>query len=270
MQDYEALRWAVEDGIARVTLARPAKGNAIDMVMRRDLRSVVRRVAEDPAIKAVVLAGEGANFCTGGDLAAMRDAAISDGAQGRERLRSSADFIEQLILLEKPLVAVVQGHAAGAGCGLALAADFILAAPDARFTLSFARVGLVPDFGLMYTLPRLVGLQRAKELVFSARPLEAADALRWGLVYDVVEAARLAEAGLDLARRLATGSPAAFGLAKQALNRSFAMDVRTMLEFEAAAQGICFTTPWHREAVERFLDKKPSPFEGIPPAQSKP
>lgn len=264
MGEFQTLRFAVQDEIARLTLARPARGNAIDMTMRAELRRAVRRVAEEDAIRALVIAGEGDSFCTGGDIASMKQAEIADAAEGRERLRAYLDLVEQLILLEKPVVAAVQGHAAGGGLGLALTADFVLAAPDARFTASFARVGLVPDFGLTWTLPKLVGLQKARELIYSARPVAAAEALRIGMIYDVVEKERLQKAALDLATALASSSPAAFGLAKQALGGSFGVDLRRALEAEASAQGICFTTKWQKNAIARFLDKQPSPFRGIP------
>lgn len=263
MAEFETLRFAVRKGIARITLARPESGNAIDFAMRRELRAAIRMVAEDTGIRAVIIDGEGRNFCTGGDISAMKHTAPADGAEGRERLRSYIDLVEQLIMLEKPAVAAVHGHAAGAGCGLALAADLVVASTDAAFTLSFARVGLVPDFGTFYTLPRLVGMQKARQLIYSARPVVAAEALKIGMVFDVVEQDCLTDTATQLAAALCSGSPTAFGLAKQALSRSFDVDLRTLLEFEASAQGICFTTEWHRTAVQRFLDKHPSPFQGF-------
>lgn len=263
MAGFETLRFAVRESIARITLARPASGNAINLDMRQELRTAIRLVAEDAEIRAAIIEGEGRNFCTGGDIASMKQAAPSDGAEGRERLRSYIDLVEQLILLEKPVVAAVQGHAAGAGCGLALAADFVIASTDATFTFSFARVGLVPDFGTFYTLPRLVGMQKARQLIYSARPVAAAQALQIGMIFDVAEPDRLTEAATTLAASLCSGSPAAFGLAKQALARSFDVDLRTLLEFEASAQGICFTTEWHRSAIQAFLARKPSPFTGF-------
>ena len=263
MGEFQALRFEVLEKIARLTLARPERGNAIDMIMRSELRLAVRRVAEDGEIRALVIAGEGRNFCTGGDIAAMQEAGISDAAEGRRRLADYIDLVQQLILLEKPVVAAVQGHAAGGGFGLALAADFVLAAPDACFTASFARVGLVPDFGLTWTLPRLVGMPKARELIYSARRIEAAEALRIGMIHDVVDNESLPQTAFDLAAGLTTGSPAAFALAKQALNRSLNADLHSQLEFEASAQGICFTTEWHKQAIARFLAKQSSPFKGI-------
>ncbi len=263
MAEFETLRFAVQEGIARITLARPESGNAINLAMRAELRTAIRIVAEDPGLRAVVIDGEGRNFCTGGDISAMKHAAPGDGAEGRERLRSYIDLVEQLILLEKPVIAAVHGHAAGAGCGLALAADVVIASSDATFTLSFARVGLVPDFGTFYTLPRLVGMQKARQLIYSARPVAGPEALKIGMIFDLVEKDHLADTATDLAAALSSGSPAAFGLAKQALSRSFDVDLRTLLEFEASAQGICFTTEWHRVAIERFLDKRPSLFKGF-------
>lgn len=262
---YETIRFAVDQGIATLTLNRPARRNALDLVMRHEIPDAIGRVRADGDIRALILTGAGGHFCAGGDIASMRGA-IPDAAAGRDRLRASISWVEDLVMLDRPVIAAVDGDAAGAGCNMALTADFILATPAARFTQSFARVGLVPDFAGLYLLPRIVGLQKAKELVFSARALPASEAMELGIVHSIHPVERLMDAARLMARSFAQASPTALGLAKQALNRSFNLDLRTALELEAAAQGICFTTEWHREAVRRFLAKEPALYTGLPAA----
>ena len=171
-------------------------------------------------------------------------------------MRALRPLVRGLLQLDKPLVAAVEGVALGAGFGLALAADFIVAGGDARFCCSFARVGLVPDFATAFTLPRILGLQRAKALVFSARELPAAEALQQGLVTEVCDPGAALRRARELALLQAAGSPTAFSLAKRMLLASFQSDVGTMLEMEAAAQGIAYTSDYHTDAVQRFLAKE--------------
>ena len=266
---YEAIEFEVHDGVALLTMNRPARRNALDMVMRGEIPDAIARVHREPAIRALIITGAGGHFCAGGDIAAMRGA-VGDAAAGRDRMRANIGWVEDLVMLDRPVIAAVDGNAAGAGCNMALAADFILATPAARFTQSFLRVGLVPDFAGMYLLPRIVGLQRAKELVFSARALAADEALELGIVHSIHPAEHLLDAARSMARGFCQASPTAFGLAKQALNRSFNLDLRTALELEAAAQGICFTTDWHREAVRRFLAKEPTLYPGAGIAREQP
>jgi len=260
--EYQAIRYAVVDGIASITLNRPERRNALDLAMRNELAWAVGEIRRDKGVRAVIIAGAGNSFCAGGDLASMQGA-IPDAAAGRDRLRSNIDWLQEWVMLDRPVIAAVDGHAAGAGFNLALAADFILATPEARFAQSFARVGLVPDFAGLHLLPRIVGLQRAKELVFSARTIDAAEAHALGIVYAIHDRAALPQAALALAARIATASPDAFGLAKQALNQAQSQDLRANLEIEAAYQGICFTSDFHKEAVRRFLAKEPALFAGL-------
>ncbi len=259
--NYQTIRFDVHDGVALLTLNRPERRNAIDLAMRGEIPDAIARVRSDPAIRAMILTGAGGHFCAGGDISSMQGA-VGDAAAGRERLRANIGWVEDLVMLDRPVIAAVDGHAAGAGCNLALAADIVLATPAARFTQSFLRVGLVPDFAGLYLLPRIVGLQRAKELVFSARALAADEARDLGIVHSIHPAERLLEAARSMALGFCLASPTALGLAKQSLNRSFNLDLRTALEMEANAQGICFTTDWHREAVRRFLAKEPAQYTG--------
>jgi enoyl-CoA hydratase/carnithine racemase len=170
-------------------------------------------------------------------------------------------WVEELLTLDRPVIAAVDGVAYGAGFSLALAADFILASPRARFCCSFMRMGLVPDCGLFYTLPRVVGLQRAKELVFSAREIGADEAKQMGIVFEIQPEDRLGERARQIALSFNQASPTALSIAKRALNASLNSDLGTMLEMEASGQGVVRAGEYHRDATARFLDKQPLLFQ---------
>jgi 2-(1,2-epoxy-1,2-dihydrophenyl)acetyl-CoA isomerase len=175
-------------------------------------------------------------------------------------MKQAHAWLAPLLMLDRPVVAAVDGPAFGAGFSLALAADFIVASPQARFCLSFMRVGLVPDFGAFYTLPRIVGVQRAKELMLSARELAADEAKALGIVFEIVPADGLLQRAQALAASFVHASPMAVSLVKRALAVAPA-DLHTMLELEADAQALCFGSAPHQTAVARFLDKQPAPFQ---------
>lgn len=259
MTHIESVRFTLMDGIARVTLNRPARRNAIDLEMRAALRSMIDRLRRDSDIRAVILQGAGGSFCAGGDISVMREAASTETR--RTRMQEASSMALDLLTLDKPLIAVVEGSAFGAGFGIAMAADFVLAVPDARFCASFGRLGLIPDFLLHYTLPRLVGLARAREIIFSAREVGANEALDLGLIYRIYASDEVNDAAEALAASLATASPTAFSVSKSLLNQSYAMDPRQLSEAETAGQSLCLQTEYHRDAAQRFLDRKSSPFE---------
>lgn len=242
-----------------VTLNRPERRNAFDLEMRQAIGDAVFAARDDAAVKALVLTGAGAAFCAGGDLSALSSQARPVFGD-RERIRRLHPWFRELVHLEKPVIAAVRGPAFGAGFNLALAADFILAAPDARFCAVFGRIGLVPDLGGFFLLPRIVGLQRAKELVFSAREVDAEEALRLGIAYAVHPVTQLLEEALALAARFHGASTEALGIAKSVLNRSFNLDYDTLAELEASAQALALRTEYHQDAVARFLEKKPLAF----------
>lgn len=251
----------VRDGVATLTMNRPEAKNAIGGGMREAFAAKVPALVADTSVRAVVLTGAGGSFCAGGDLRAMAE--VRDGMTietWRERMREVQPWLRALIELDRPLIAAVDGPAYGAGFSLALAADFVIASPRARFCLSFMRVGLVPDFAAMYTLPRVVGVQRAKELMLSAREVQSDEALRLGLVMEVVPQASLLERAQTLARSFVDASALAVSLIKQDVSRALATDLSTLLAAEAAHQAMCFNTPTHRDAVDRFLAKQPPPF----------
>ena len=256
----EAIDYTVQDQVATVTLNRPAQRNALDETMKRELTQAVREVQADRNIRALVIAGAGGVFCAGGDIRAMQGAVL-DSAGWRERMAQVHEFIGPLIQLDRPVIAAVDGAAYGAGFSLALAADFVLASPQARFCMSFMRVGLVPDCGAFYTLPRVVGAQRAKELMLSAREVGVDEALRLGIVMEVHAADTLLARAQALASSFVQAGPAAVSMVKRAVAASGHIDLNALLEIEANAQAVAFGTPQHRDAVARFLDKQPARFQ---------
>ncbi|WP_420394015.1 enoyl-CoA hydratase/isomerase family protein [Acuticoccus sp.] len=253
----EAVLTSVADGVATVTLNRPDKRNAVDDATRGALIDALEGVGADEAVRAVVLTGAGPAFCAGGDIAGMR--ARLDAPQGRvgfngwRRQKRTHRLIATVHGLDKPVVAAVNGPASGLGCDLALACDFVMVGPHATFAMAYLRRGLIPDGGGLYFLPRRVGLARAKELIYSARTIDAAEALAIGLADrhadDVVPAAQ------GWAAELSRGSPIALALAKSILNRALDLTAEEVFALGSEAQAICYATDEHRDAVRAFLDK---------------
>lgn len=246
-------------GTLLVTLNRPERRNAFDLDVRKAIAEAVYTARDTADVKAVVLTGSGGCFCAGGDLKSLR-AEERSIYEDRDRIRRLHPWFRELVNLEKPVIAAVEGPAFGAGFNLALACDFILGAPSARFCAVFARIGLVPDLGGFFLLPRIVGLQRAKELVFTAREVGAEEALRLGILYAIHPAEKLLEEALALAARFEQASTEALGMAKNVLNRSFNLDQDTLAELESYAQALARHTDYHKDAVARFLAKKPLAF----------
>jgi 2-(1,2-epoxy-1,2-dihydrophenyl)acetyl-CoA isomerase len=251
-----ALRVEVADAVATLTLDRPAALNALDRALRSDLLGAIRRLAGDPAVRVLVLTGAGRAFCSGQDLREPT------GGFGSELRDSYNPIILALRSIEKPVIAAVNGVAAGAGASIAFACDIRLAAEQASFLLAFGRVGLVPDSGATWLLPRLVGPGLAAELIMTTEPLSAEGALEVGLVSRVVPAERLADETRAIAERLATGAPRALALAKRALARTWTVDLAEALDYEAHLQEIAGRTSDHAEGVAAFLEKRPARFTG--------
>lgn len=254
----ETIRLAIDGGVATLTLNAPERMNALSTAMGGEIAQALRQVRADQNVRAMILAGAGTHFCSGGDISAMQQEITAP--QGRRQLRQAHGWLEDLIQLDVPVIAAVDGVAYGAGFSLALTADIILATPRARFGLPFLRMGVMPDCGILYTLPRIVGLQRAKALLLSMRELNAEAALDLGIVMEIVSQARLAERAQALALAFTEASPVAVGLTKQALNASLNQDLHTMLAMEADGQGIAFSTSYRREAADRFMAKQPLRF----------
>ena len=258
---YETLTVDVAGAIATIALNRPEVRNALDLTMRRELAAALDEVEADAGTRVLILTGRGGHFSAGGDVKSMRDRRHT-AAEGRERVEALNRLVVRLAEFPRPTIAMVDGFAVGAGCNLALACDLIVASDRARFGEVFAKIGLVPDGGGTYFLPRLVGLARAKELVFTADIVDAAEAHRIGLVNRVVPGGSLEAETRALAARIAAGPPATLRMAKHMLNRSPELDLRGALDQEAAGQAIAITSDDHQEGLAAFFAKRLPRFTG--------
>ena len=257
------VRLELAGGVATVVLDRAARMNSLDTATLVALRDTLARVAADPEVRCVVLTGTGRAFCVGQDLKEHVD-----------RLRSSDDVLSRtvrdhynpivtsLLTMPKPVVAAVNGIAAGAGVSLALGCDYRLLADTAGFHLAFAGIALSCDTGSSWTLPRLVGRAKALELLYEPRTIPAAEVLELGLATRVVPAASLAEEAAALGRRLAAGPTRAYGAIRRAVTVSASADLATALDVEAEMMALTGASEDHRAAVEAFLAKRPPEFHG--------
>lgn len=259
MNDFKSIRFSVLGQVATLTLDNPAKRNALDPVMREEVAQVVTRVRRDRDIRALVITGANGHFCSGGDLRSIATAGL-DNQGWRNRFQDLHLWLQDLLTLHCPVIAAVDGAVAGAGFSLALAADFVLATPRARFCMSFLKVGLVPDYGAFYTLPRIVGVQRAKELMLSARDVDGAEALQLGLAMELHAPEDVLARAQALAASFVNASPVAVSLIKRAM-ADWGADLPALLECEANAQALAIGTADHRTAVNRFIDKEPALFQ---------
>jgi enoyl-CoA hydratase/carnithine racemase len=249
----------VDAGIATLSLNRPDKRNAITDDMRTELIEALERVAADKAVRALVLTGNGKGFCAGGDVAGMRQRmeapAGEVGFNGWTRQQRVHRTVSLLHKMPKPTIAAVNGAAAGLGADMAIGCDFVVASQDASFVWSYIHRGLIPDGGGMYFLPRRVGLACAKDLIFSGRKVDADTALRLGIADRLSSPERLLDDARDWARELGAGSATALALGKSILNQSLELPADQVLAQGSQAQGICYTSQEHRDAVLAFLDK---------------
>jgi 2-(1,2-epoxy-1,2-dihydrophenyl)acetyl-CoA isomerase len=250
----------VDGSVGTITLNRPAALNALTIPMKQELLAALRRLGRDRTIRVVVLTGAGRGFCAGQDLKErLAPDAPPLGAELRERYNP---IVQAMRGLPKPIIAAVNGVAAGAGASLAFAADVRLVAESASFALAFGRIGLIPDTGATWLLPRLVGAGRAAEIVLLGEPVPAADAVRIGLAARAVPDAELGAESRALAERLAAGAPKAMALAKRALNAAWDQGLDAHLEYEAALQDLAGRTRDHAEGIAAFTEKRPSRFAG--------
>jgi 2-(1,2-epoxy-1,2-dihydrophenyl)acetyl-CoA isomerase len=246
------------DGVMTITLNRPDSLNSLNGPMRRELLAALKAAARDDAVRCVVLTGAGRGFCSGADLRGG-DAE----RQFRRVLRAEYNPLVTAIRdLPKPVIAAVNGVAAGAGVSLALACDLVYAAEEARFIQAFIKIGLVPDSGSTRTLVRALGRHRTAALIFSGDPLSAAEAHAAGLVVAVVPVGDLAEVAGDAARKLAAGPTAALGYAKRLINGAEQADLAASMEAEAALQDVAGRTADHAEGLAAFTEKRDPRFTG--------
>jgi 2-(1,2-epoxy-1,2-dihydrophenyl)acetyl-CoA isomerase len=256
------VRYDVDAGVATITLDRPDALNALTVEMKLALREAVERAAGDDSVRAVVLTGAGRGFCVGQDLREHADGLAAGDTDLTTVVEHYNPIVTALTSLPKPVVAAVNGMAAGAGASLAFACDFRLAADNAAFLMAFARVGLGPDTGASWTLQRLVGYGRAMAMLMLAEPVTAQQALDMGLVNGVVAAEDLPAAAAELAGKLAAGPTVAYAGIKHALAVAATGDLAAALAAEAEVQARCGRTQDHRHATEAFLAKQPVTFTG--------
>jgi enoyl-CoA hydratase/carnithine racemase len=261
---YKCLLYEVKDGIATLTLNRPERLNALGDTLREDLLDGVTRASQDAEVRVIVLTGAGKGFCSGGDVKAMNE--NKERGVGRPLTEKVAPGRDRGVLAlrdaPKPVIAAVNGAAAGAGFNIALCCDIRLASTAAKFSQAFVKRGLHPDWGGTYFLPRVVGVAKACELIWTGDVIDAEQALRLGIVSAVHPPEELLPATYALARKIADGPPIAIRLSKRAIYHSLETDLKKALEFETYAQNICFDTEDAREGIRAFVDKRPPVFRG--------
>src|SRR3954465_5560378 len=248
------------DSVLTLTLNRPEALNSFNVEMKEALLAALKGAARDKSVRVVVLTGAGRAFSAGQDLKERQQANAADlGTELRVRYNP---IVLAMRRMEKPVIGAINGVAAGAGISVALACDIRIASESASFIEVFGRVGLVPDTGSSWFLPRLVGYAKAAEMTFTTDPVDAQTAERIGLVNRVVPAGKLMDEANALAAKLAQAAPLAIGLAKRALNRSLEMGLEEALEYEAQLQSIAGRSSDHSEGVAAFVEKRPAKFTG--------
>ncbi len=259
---YETITYEVENGVATIALNRPKRLNAFNLRMHPEMLDALDAAAGDDEVRCIVVRGEGKGFSAGADLSEVVERDGGNPDLGQYLRETYSRLVTRMVEVEKPIVASLHGPVYGAGLGVALACDLRVAAESAKFSVAFVKIGLMPDAGVTFFLPRLVGLGRAMEMSMLGEPVGAEDALRSGLVNMVVAEGDLAEATAALAGRLAALPTRAIGRMKRSLYASFESDLTTALETEAEGQTFCGYTEDHKEGVSAFLEKREATFTG--------
>jgi 2-(1,2-epoxy-1,2-dihydrophenyl)acetyl-CoA isomerase len=261
---YKCLLYDVQDRIATLTLNRPDRLNALGDTLREDLYDAVTKASQDGSVAVLVITGAGRGFCSGGDVKSMNER--EQGAQATAPSERFAPMRGRVLLAMrdclKPIIAAVNGAAAGAGMNLALACDMRIASSTAKFSQAFVKRGLTPDWAGSYFLPRIVGLAKASELLFTGDTIDATEALRLGILNAVVAPEELMAEAHKLAHKIAAGPALALQLTKRALQHNETADLRTALEFETFIQGIARDTEDYKEGIRAFVEKRAPVFRG--------
>jgi len=260
---FESILFQVEEGVARLTLNRPQSLNCFNTAMHQEVREALQQVREDATIRCLLLSGSGRGFCAGQDLS---DRAVS-ADQGPPDLGDSVEkyynpLIRGIMTLPKPVICAVNGVAAGAGASIALACDIVLAARSASFIQVFGKIGLVPDSGGTWNLPRAVGLPRAKGLALLGDKLSAEQAEAWGMIWRCMDDDQLQEESLKLAKHLATQPTLGLGMIKKLLSAATANSLHEQLELEKETMRLLGRSHDYQEGVAAFLEKRAPHFKG--------
>lgn len=261
--EYRWILYKKEGGVATIILNRPRALNALNAAMIEEILIAVEKTADDPEVKAFILTGAGRAFCFGADISEFSPAPETSTPNSLlALLAKSQEIIRGLATMPQPTIAALNGFATGLGLDLALACDLRIAAERAKLGEAFVAMGLVPDGGGTFFLPRLVGFAKAAEMIFTGEPLNASEAERIGLINRVVPSQDLEKSAQELANKLAQGPSLAISLAKKALWKNFPGDLDAALQREAETQKICLASEDHREAVAAFLEKRQPTFRG--------
>lgn len=257
---YTSIIYEKKDGIAKVTLNEPEQMNSLVQTMFDDLAAVTREIAADNEVKVAVLTGAGRAFCAGGDIKRFKEG--FDNVSGIEYVDSIHPGMLDWVNMKKPTIAMINGAAVGAGMSLSLLCDISIASDKAKLGSAFINMGLIPDVAAAYYLPRAVGVQKAKELLFTGRIVDAQEALSIGLVCQVVPHEQLEEEVMKLAKKLAASATFAIGNTKRIVNMGLDIDLSALLKLEAYMQSACLNTDDAKEAVDAFFNKRPAEFKG--------
>jgi 2-(1,2-epoxy-1,2-dihydrophenyl)acetyl-CoA isomerase len=260
MPDYQTLLYNTRDGVLTITMNRPDVYNAFNEMMKKELNDALRNAEDDSSARCIILRGAGDKaFCSGQDLKEHRGLNRSLKTSLEE---SYNPLIKRMRSIEKPVIGMINGVAAGAGMSVALACDMRIMSTKAKLIEVFVRIGLVPDSGSHWFLPRLAGMARAFEYAATGRDIDASEAERVGLVNRTAAPEQLESVTLEIARGLAKGPTKAIGLIKRTLNKAVSADLAGLLEYEAFVQQIASETGDHKEGITAFLEKRPSVFKG--------
>lgn len=259
MEQNQSVKYELSDGIAIITLNEPDSLNALSMNIKSDLSYFMDQAETDPEVKIIVLTGEGKAFSTGGDVKGMGKRTTLESV---EKIDNTTKLILRIAELGKPVIAAVNGYAMGAGFSLALACDIVIAQSNAKFGLSFSKVGLIPDCGLLHFLPKIVGTWKAKEWIFSGAVLPVEEALHYGIVNRLVDEGEALKEAVSFAKELSELPVQTMVFAKSIMNKSQNQDLRSTIQYENYAQAVLQQTEDHFEGVTAFKQKRKPVFTG--------